>query len=159
MPSNSSGDVRSALAASCCDSRSLAAGPVGWQAGKRFNTKAREPVRSEGGWKARDDTQLSEFLGNKKCGVFSSYCINYSIFHPHEMLFLWPYVAGSLCQSTKGTVREAMRNRSIHWLIDQVVSAWCFIILRLVAFGWSTPILFQIAANSCKSNDLLVRFT
>ena len=124
---------------------------AGWQAGKRFNTKAREPVRSEGGWKARDDTQLSEFLGNKKCGVFSSYCINYCIFHPHEMLFLWPYVAGSLCQSTKGTVREAMRN---HWLIDQVVSTWCFIILRLVAFGyrwsfrWSTPILFQIAANS-----------
>ena len=61
---------------------------------------------------------------------------NYLSIHPHQMLFLWPYVAGSLCQSTKGTVREAMRNRSIHWLIDQVVSAWCFIILRLVAFGY-----------------------
>mmetsp|Transcript_19862 Transcript_19862/g.43840 ORF Transcript_19862/g.43840 Transcript_19862/m.43840 type:complete len:263 (-) Transcript_19862:105-893(-) len=29
------GDVRSALAASCCDSRSLAAGPVGWLAGRQ----------------------------------------------------------------------------------------------------------------------------
>ena len=42
-----------------------------------------------------------------------------------------------------------------NWLIDQVVSAWCFIILRLVAFGRKMVIslvnanfAFQITANS-----------